>query len=224
MLALADRTKPPITYRRYPENLSTSPRRPLSPRHRQVASRGSKARSDESVKGSSLFIIFRLVDLASRHPSVSTGWKNGPRVARGFSSGVRSRSSRSVARRPDEETNVRAKEKRRAREVDKKKITQMQTEKKKERKEEKKKWKTDPVRPRNWKRRREMPVSIIPETMTDRHRYSAENARTRGDNDDDDGEDTLTPGINLSKNERRTWWASSTQNSKFFRVRIVAVR
>ena len=81
----------------------------------------------------------------------------------------------------------------------------MQTEKKKERKEEKKKWKTDPVRPRNWKRRREMPVSIIPETMTDRHRYSAENARTRGDNDDDDGEDTLTPGINLSKNERRTW-------------------
>ncbi|KAK1118785.1 hypothetical protein K0M31_014785 [Melipona bicolor] len=48
--------------------------------------------------------------------------------------------------------------------------------------------------------------------MTDRHRYSAENAHTRGDNDDendddddddDDGEDTLTPGINLSKNERR---------------------
>ena len=51
-----------------------------------------------------------------------------------------------------------------------------------------------------------MPVSIIPETMTDRHRYSTENARTRGNNDDDDdddGEDTLTPGINLSKNERR---------------------
>lgn len=123
---------------------------------------------------------------------------------RSFSSRVRSRSSRSNdeaerrrSRRRNEETNERKKGS--AREKGKK-------EKGEKGKEtgEKKKWKTGPVRPRSWKRRREMPVSIIPETMTDRHRYSAGNARTRDDDDDDDGNgDTLTPGINLSKNERR---------------------
>lgn len=69
--------------------------------------------------------------------------------------------------------------------------------KKEETKEEKNGRPRGPVRPRKWKRRREMAVSIIPETMTDRHRYSGwKPSRIR----DKDG-DTLTPGINLSKDE-----------------------
>lgn len=172
-----------------------------------MVSRESGARSRER-KGSSLFIIFRLVDLASRHPSVSTGWKNGPRVGGAELFFSRSFSFLEVERRGGTTTiastrrgNERAKERKREREGKKEK-----GERGKET-GEKKKWKTGPVRPRSWKRRREMPVSIIPETMTDRHRYSAGNARTRDDDDDDgygdDDGDTLTPGINLSKNERR---------------------
>lgn len=76
--------------------------------------------------------------------------------------------------RGDEETNRRGRKEARKKEGNEKRRNERKKKKKKERKNGRPR---GPVRPRKWKRRREMAVSIIPETMTDRHRYSAGNPR-----------------------------------------------
>lgn len=113
--------------------------------------------------------------------------------------------------RGDEETNRRRRKEARKKEG---------SEKRRNERERKKNGRPrGPVRPRKWKRRREMAVSIIPETMTDRHRYSGwKPSRIR----DKDG-DTLTPGINLSKDEAAVSVVNSGIPTSFAYIYIYAL-
>lgn len=202
MLPFVHRTKP-ITYHRYPKPHSLR----LLPR---MINQSSVKLWRELAKTSSLFIIFRSVDPASPPPFCFHDSRKNSIFPSCFS-------SRPPSRRWGNESTGK---KRGAKEGRKRKKKERKEERKKKKKERKNGRPRGPVRPRKWKRRREMAVSIIPETMTDRHRYSAGNPRASATK-----MGTLLHLESIYQRTRRPW-ASSTRDSNFFRVyiRIVAAR